>query len=296
VDTLQTMRVFVRVAQLSGFAAAARELRMSPAAVTKHVAAAEDRVNARLFDRTTRRVALTEAGRVYLERCVDALQAVEDAEDAVVTVTKVPRGILRVAAPVDLQRWLAPIVTAFSRANPSVMLDVRLSNRVVDIVEEGIDVAIRIAPALDGSYVARPLGDVGPLLVASPAYLRAHGHPRRPADLAKHRALVFSEPRWLDELTLARGPRKTLVKLSPVLLSNNGESLRAAAIDGIGISLRLTYLVADDIAAGRLERVLPEWSIVPTFRLWAAYPHRRYSTAKVRAFLETVTRSTARNP
>src|SRR5262252_7995233 len=177
-DIVDGMRVFVRVAQRSGFAAAARELRMSPAAVTKHIAALEARVGARLLDRTTRRVALTEAGRVYLERCHECLQAFDDADAAVSELSDAPRGKLRISAPVDLHAQLPVVLASFARAYPDVMVDVRLSNRPVDLVEEGFDLAIRAAATLEGDYVARPLAALRLGVFAAPSYLRERGRPR----------------------------------------------------------------------------------------------------------------------
>src|SRR5262245_38353266 len=144
-DTLQCMRVFARVAQRSGFASAARDLRMSPAAVTKHVASLETSLGVRLLDRTSRNVALTEAGRVYLERCVACLEASEDAAESVRQLASEPRGTLRVTAPYDLQAILAPAVARFIQCNPKILIDVRYSNRAVDLVEDGYDVAVRVA-------------------------------------------------------------------------------------------------------------------------------------------------------
>jgi DNA-binding transcriptional LysR family regulator len=215
VDRLQSMKVFVRVAQHSGFAAAARELRLSPAAVSKHVTALESEIGTRLFDRTTRRVGLTEAGRVYLDRCVECFQALEDADASVSALARAPRGVLRVSAPIDFGAHLMPVIAEVMDAHPGVAIDLRLSNRVVDMVEEGIDLALRVAPALDGRYVARPLACSRLAFFAAPDYLRKHGRPRRPEDLASHRCLVFAEPRPMDEFVFVRGRRKVRVGSTP---------------------------------------------------------------------------------
>ncbi len=287
-DLLQRMRVFVRVAQRARFAAAARDLGMSPAAVTKHVASLEAHVGARLLDRTTRTVALTEAGRVYLERCQECLQAFEDAEASMQTLSAEPAGVLRISAPVDLERHLPEVAARFMAANPRVAVDLRLSNRAVDLVEEGIDLGVRVAPALDGRYVARPLAVSQLLLAASPSYLRAHGRPERPADLARHRCAVFVEPRPLTELTLSRGRRDVKVALNAVITSNSGEVLRAVAVEGAGVVAAPSFLVAADLAAGRLVRVLEAWSVIPAMRVFAIYPHRRFLAPKVRLFVEAL--------
>jgi DNA-binding transcriptional LysR family regulator len=187
VDQLQTMKVFVRVAQRAGFAAAARDLSMSPAAVTKHVAALEARIRARLFDRTTRSVSLTEAGRAYLERCLECLQAFEDAEDSINRAGDKPAGRLRVTAPVDFGPGIMASLSRYMNRYPDVVVDLQLSNRAVDLVDEGFDVSLRIAPSLTGQYVARPLAVTRVAILAAPDYLRRYGRPRTPDELAKHR-------------------------------------------------------------------------------------------------------------
>lgn len=287
-DTLQGMRVFARVAQRAAFARAARELGMSPAAVTKHVAALEARLGARLLDRTTRTVSVTEAGRVYLERCLACLQAFDDAEASVGDVAGEPHGRLRVSAPIDLQRQLPAIVAAFTTAHPRVQVDLRLSNRVVDLVDEHVDLAIRVAGALDGDFVARPLARFRLRLLAAPAYLRAHGRPRRPADLAAHRAIVFVEPRPWDHLTLRRRGRRTRARLTAAVTTNVGEVVRGALLTGAFIGVIPEFLVRDDVDAGRLEPLLDDWDVEPDARIWAVYPHRRFVSAAVRAFVEAL--------
>lgn len=287
-DTVDGMRVFVRVAQRAGFAAAARELRVSPAAVTKQIAALETRVGARLLDRTTRRVALTEAGRIYLERCLECLQTFDDAEASVSELSIAPRGKLRISAPVDLHAYLPAVLGPFVRAYPEVTVDLRLSNRSVDLIDEGFDLAIRAAPAVDGDYVARPLAALRVGLFTSPAYLRDRGRPRKPADLARHRAVVFVEPRPWDTLVFERGGRQTRVQVVPVFTSNSGDILREMAVAGVGIMPSPTFLVQAAVDEGKLEEVLSEWSLLPRPKLWAIYPHRRFLPAKVRLFVEAL--------
>ena len=285
-DTLLSMKVFVRVAQRSGFAAAARDLRISPAAVTKHIAALESRMGARLLDRTTRRVTLTEAGRLYLERCMECLQAFEDADASMSELTQRPRGLLRLSAPVDMQHHLPPVVARFMAMHPEVLVDLQLSNRPVDLVEEGIDLALRVAPALDGRYVARPLARVHVGIFAAPKYLEKYGHPRGPGDLCKHRSLVFLEPRPRDEWILERNGRRVHVKLKAALLSNIGEALCVAATEGAGLVTAPSFVTRADQDAGRIVPVLPQWTVLPELHLFAIYPHRRFVAAKVRAFVD----------
>lgn len=287
-DSLQGMRVFARVAQLGGFSAAGRDLRLSGAAVTKHVAALEERVGARLLNRTTRTVSLTEAGRVYLERCLECLQAFEDADASVTVLSSAPRGVLRVTAPVEYGNvHLPPIVTAFMQRYPEVTIDLRVSNRVLDLVEEGIDIALRFAASLDASYVARPLATSRAVLWGSPEYLRTHGTPRKPEDLRNHRFLVFSEPAVRDEAVFQRKNRQVRVKLTPAMLTNSGEALVAATCLGAGLCMIPSFLAAAACAAGQIVPLLLDWSLF-TGRLYACYPHRRHLSPKVRAFLEVL--------
>lgn len=287
-DTLETMKVFVRVAQRSGFAAAARDLHMSPAAVTKHVAALESRLGVRLFDRTTRHVGLTEAGRVYVERCLESLQSVEDADASVTALSAAPRGQLRITAPIDLQAHLAAAVCRFLAEHPHVTVDFQVSNRAVDLVEEGVDIALRIAPRLDGQFVARPLALVRLAVVAAPRYFQTHGRPRTPEALVDHRALVFAEPRPRSEWTFVQGGRTVVGTLTPVLTTNGGDALRTALLEGAGLTVGPSFLVGADLEAGRLEAVLLDWEIAPPLRMFAVYPHRRFLSPKVRAFVETL--------
>lgn len=288
-DQLQSMKVFVRVAQRSGFAAAARDLSMSPAAVTKHVAALESRIRARLFDRTTRSVSLTEAGRAYLERCLECLQAFDDADASMTQLGDKPAGRLRVTAPVDFGPGIMASLSRYMNSYPDVTLDLQLSNRAVDLVDEGFDVALRIAPSLTGQYVARPLAVTRIAILAAPDYLRRHGRPRTPDDLDRHRTLIFTEPRPRDEWVLERGGRKVAIELKPAMLSNNGRVLQEAGRAGVGVLMIPSLGAVEDVAAG-MEPLLTDWVVLPQLRLFALYPHRRFLPAKVRLFVEALRR------
>lgn len=285
-DQLHMMKVFVRVAQREGFAAAARDLKMSPAAVTKHVAALESRVRARLFDRTTRSVSLTEAGRAYLERCLECLQAFDDADASVNQLGERPAGLLRVTAPVDIGRTIMAALSRYMRDYPDVTVDLQLSNRPVDLVDEGFDVALRIAPSLTGQYVVRPLAVTNVAILGAPDYLRRHGRPRRPEDLDGHRMLVFTEPRPRDEWVLERAGKRVAVRLKAAMLSNNGRALQEAGRAGVGILMVPSIGAVEDVDAG-MEPLLIDWTVLPQLRLCALYPHRRFLPAKVRLFVET---------
>jgi DNA-binding transcriptional LysR family regulator len=289
VDRLQTMKVFVRVAQDGGFATAARGLRVSTATVSKHVSALERELRTRLFDRTTRRVALTEAGRIYLERCLEALHALEDADASVGELAKEPHGVLRVTAPFDFGDHLVGAIADVMNAHPDLTVDLRLSNRVVEMVEEGVDVGIRIAQSLDGRYVARTLARSRLSVYASSEYLAKHGCPQRPQDLSSHRSLVFAEPKLLDNLVFVRSRRRVAVKLRVAMSSNSGTALWMAARAGLGLYVCPSFMAGGDVANGRMQPLLPEWAL-PEYCVYAVYPHRRFLAPKVKVFLEAATR------
>jgi DNA-binding transcriptional LysR family regulator len=286
-DRLVSMQVFVRVAQHAGFAAAARDLQISPAAVSKHVSALEATLGTRLLDRTTRRVGLTEAGRVYLERCLECLHALDDADDSMRELAKAPAGFLRITAPIDFGHNIVPVLSELMAAYPSIVIDLRLSNRVMDMVEEGIDVAVRVARSLEGQFVARPFARARLGVFGSPAYLREHGRPRQPEDLVAHRNLVFTEPRPMHELVFVRPGREVRVKVSAVMMSNSGEALMASARRGIGLVVAPSFMARRDLDAGHLEPILLDWSL-PEFGVFAVYPHRRFVSPKVRVLLEAL--------
>ncbi|MBA2675970.1 LysR family transcriptional regulator [Ramlibacter sp.] len=275
------MQVFVRVAELGGFAPAARELDLSPAMVAKHVLAIEARLGARLLHRTTRRQSLTDVGRLYLERSRAALAEFQAAEASAAELQAQPRGLLRVTAPVILgSRGLAPLLPAFTAKHPQVQVELVLHDRVVDLMDEGFDAALRSGPLPD-----LPLSM---LLCATPAYLRRHGRPRVPADLSNHACLGFShwvhQDRW--RLFAADG-REHTVPIRSRLTSNNGEALRQAALAGGGILMQWEPLLREDLAAGRLVRVLSRYA-PPQRPAHLLYLREQRPTAKLRHFVDHV--------
>ena len=283
-DALQMMRVFARVAQRASFAAAAEELRMSRASVTKHVAAIEERHGVRLLDRTTRSVSMTEAGRVYLDRCLECLQAFDDSEAAIGELSAEPKGVLRIAGPFDFDRHLHELITKFMKAHPAIELDVRLSNRTLDMVDEGIDVYLRIPDTLDADSIARPLAITTMGLFGTRAYFRKHGRPRTLADLAHHRFANFNEPPVHDEWTVERRGKRTEVRFPSASVSNSGAVAGAGVCRGVAMGVLPSILLPPDHAK-LIERVLPEWSLGHR-GVYAVYPHRRFVSSKVRAFVE----------
>jgi DNA-binding transcriptional LysR family regulator len=284
-DRLAAMAAFVRVVERGGFTAAAEELRLSRAMVSKHVQDLEEHLGARLLNRTTRRVSLTEVGRVYYERCTQILADIAETEGAVGALQARPRGRLRVNAPVSFGALhLASAVADYMAAQPEVTVELTLNDRIVDLVDEGYDLAVRIAQLADSSLIARRLAPSRMVVCASPAYLERRGRPHHPGDLADHDCLDYryqAREEWQFE-----GPEgPTAVRVRGRLEANNGDVLRIAACCGAGIVLQPSFIVGADLAAGRLVPVLPGYR-VPELAISAVYPHSRHLSAKVRSFVD----------
>lgn len=285
-DTLEGMRVFARVVELGGFAAAARRLEMSPAMATRHVAALEERLGARLLQRTTRQVRPTEAGRVYYERCVELLQGLEEADAAVGTVTVRPQGTLRVTAPVEFgnQHLVGPVIE-FMQRHPGLAVMLDLSNRLVDVVDEGYDLAVRVTHAPDPALVARRLAVSRMRVVASPDYLAAHGHPGEPAALAERDCLCFAVPAARDHWSFRRDGAAATVKVRSRLLSTSSAALLGGVLAGAGVSWLPTFVCGEALRGGALVSLFPEYD-VGALGIYVVYPHRRFLPAKVRLFID----------
>jgi DNA-binding transcriptional LysR family regulator len=287
-DRLTSMAVFVRVAEKGSFAAAAEGLAMSTTMVANHVRALEERVGARLLDRTTRRHVLTEIGAAYLERCRDVLAGVHAADHVAEALRAVPQGTLRVTAPVS---WgthrLVPVVGEYLARYPDVKIELRLNDRVVDLAEEGFDCAIRSGELTDERLIARPLRRAQMLVAASPGYLARCGTPATPQALESHSLLGFSTWGPGHVLRFARADAKVPVPVRGALVVNNGQALLQAALEGIGVVVQADALLAAPIAAGALVRLLPDWALpsrpVHVVRLPEARP-----SAKLRTFVDLV--------
>lgn len=286
-DRLTSMRVFVRVVDLNGFAAAARALGLSTAMVSKHVAALERRLGVALLARTTRRVAATEAGQRFHAHCVEILRAVDEAEQEVGAQAQSPLGCLRITAPVELgQRHLAPLLPPLLRRHPQLSVWLDLSNRIVDLVEEGLDLAIRVAPVVDSALRGRQLTSSRLLAVAAPSYLRRHGTPKTPEALSRHATLGFAVGAGLSWVFSRDGARHA-VDIAPRLLSTSSDAVRQAACAGSGIAMLPTFLVDDELAQGLLRPVLGDWSL-GTLKIHALYAARRTHPARLRVFLDAL--------
>lgn len=279
---LNELLIFARVAQAGSFSAAARALGLPKSTVSRKVAVLEERLGARLLQRTTRRVSLTDAGRAYQQHCARILAAVEEGERAVSHMQEAPRGLLRVTAPVTFA-YLWPILAEYLERHPAVQADLVHTDRRVDLVEEGFDVAIRAGHLADSSLIARRLGTEWRVAVASPAYLQRHGAPAQPAALADHDGIAFGAER--THWRLERGPQRVAIPMAPRLVVNDFHGLREAALAGLGIALIPVHVASDDLRAGRLQRVLPDWRS-PQTPIHAVYPSNRFLAPKVAAFLD----------
>ena len=285
-DTFAAMRVFVAVVERSGFSAAASALDLSTASVTRQVAALEKRLGTRLLNRTTRRVGLTSAGAAYYQRAVQLLAELDDIEAAVGAQALVPSVLLRINAPVSFGiARLGPLLAGYRVRYPQVKLDLSLSDRLVDMVEEGFDVAIRITRQPAPNLIARKLADARLLLCAAPDYLARAGTPAAPADLARHACLAYSYWSGGDEWTLQGPAGEATVRIDGGLRANNGDVLREAALAGMGIVLQPDFVVGADLAAGRLRQVLPDWQ-VPPVGIHAVYASRSHLAPKLRSFID----------
>jgi DNA-binding transcriptional LysR family regulator len=287
VDRLLAMSVFAKVVELGGFARAAERLGLSTSATSRCVAELEAHLETRLLNRTTRRLSLTESGQVFYERCVQLLADLDEAEQATRGGGTEPRGTLRLTCAISFgRRHLAPAIADFLSVHPRLRFEVALSDRVVDLVEEGYDLAIRIGDLGSRNLVARKLADMRLIPCASPAYLARCGWPQTPADLAQHTCFTYeyASPRNLWRFR-ARDGREVSVRIAGNVHANNGDFLAAAAVSGVGVAFEPDFIVGEDLKAGRLVRLLDGYES-PAEGIYAVYPSRRHLSAKVRAFVD----------
>lgn len=286
-DKLRSMEIFVAVVDQGSFTAAADTFRISPVMVGKHIRQLEERLGTRLLARTTRRQNLTEIGRQYAEQCRQILAQIAAAETGAEAMRATPRGKLKITAPVSFgSERLAPLMADYLAAYPDVSLELNLNDRMVDLVEEGFDAAIRIGALEDSGMVARPLRPYAMVICAAPAYLAKHGTPRTPDDLAQHECVDFLQwARHMRWRLSGKAARHDGVTAESRFRSNNGQALRMAALHGFGIVMQAEILLADDIAAGRLVPLLHDY--VPAPRLMhLLYPRDRQPTPKLTTFID----------
>ncbi len=284
-DKLKAMQTFVRIADEGSLTAAARALGSSLPAVVRTLAALETQLGTRLFNRTTRRIALTAEGRDYLLSCRRLLAGIEEAESALNGEGKEPFGPIRITAPVLFgQMYVAPIVTRFVQRHPGVRCSVLLLDRIVDLVEEGIDVGIRIGELNDSSLVAQTLGNVRRVVVASPAYLRRHGTPSHPRELLQANCVRFTG-NTVPEWTFHDGRRKLVLPVTGNLDFNHVAPAVDACVAGLGVGMFISYQVAPHLAARRLVTLLEDFEPPPR-PVSVVYPHARLLPARTRAFVD----------
>ena len=286
-DRLAQIEVFLKTAELRSLSRAAEALGMSNAAVSRPLSALEERLSARLVERNTRRLWLTEAGQEFYQRSGALLAELAEAEEAVNEHTLSPQGLLRVTSSLSFATiYLAPMLPELRRLYPKLSVHIAVANRYLDFIEAGIDVAIRTRlHEPDTNIVVRRLGRMRRVLAASPAYLDERGRPKEPADLARHDMLVYNLAQDPFSLRLSKGEAERTVRITAALDCNDGQVIRQAAIAGLGILVQPLYIVQEDIEAGRLVPVLLDWQL-PMLTMNIAYQNRERLPAKIRVFTD----------
>src|SRR6202166_4684684 len=292
-DRLTSLTAFVRVVDAGGFSAAGRKLNMSTTMVSNHIQALEERLGARLLHRTTRKVSLTEVGRAYYDRATQILSDLQQANEFAGALQSTPRGTLRIYTATHIVPFIAPVVAEFLASYPDVKVDLTMGERTIDLIEEGFALAVRLAPPPDSSLVVRSLATWRHVLCCSPAYLEKYGPLRQLSELENHNCIRHVLYPFQDGWHFVdRKGTPAAVRVSGNLVSNSGETLRRAALEGVGVCLAAGFLVGDDLDAGSLVRLLPEYRPVE-MAMNAIYPHRHHLSAKVRSFIDLLVQHSA---
>jgi DNA-binding transcriptional LysR family regulator len=290
-DKVQEMTSFVAVVDAGSFVAAADATGLSKAAVSRHVGDLEQRLGARLLQRTTRRLAMTAEGQAFYARCKEVLGAIDEAESELMSTRSEASGLIRVNAPLTLGvLQLAPLWGPFCDQNPKVALDITLTDRVVDLVEEGYDVAVRVSILPSSTLVSRKLASTRLRLCASEVYLKQHGVPRRPADLAAHRVISYTYLATRDEWQFTGPNGAESARINASIHTNNGDTCRRAALDHQGIVLQPDFLVGEDLRRGILIELMPEYRAIE-LGIYAVYPSRKYLPLKIRRLMDFLVQS-----
>jgi DNA-binding transcriptional LysR family regulator len=285
-DRLDAMRQFVRVAELGSFSAVAQQLGIARSVVTRQIAALEAHLGVKLMARSTRRLALTSAGTAYLEKCRVILNLVEAAETDVAEERQTPRGNIRISLPLSFGlKRLAPLLLEFSQRYPEVALDMDYSDRRVNLIEEGIDLSIRITRRLQPGDVARKIGSGRMLVVASPEYLARHGRPRHPSELAHHECLGYTAGGAGQSWQFMVDGQLAAFQVRSRINANNGDVLTEAAAQGLGITLQPDFIADSFLAAGRVESILADFP-VPELGIYAMLPSNRHIPHRVRVLMD----------
>lgn len=286
-DRITSMTTFVKVVDAGGFSAAARALNLSPSMVTNHIQSLEERLGVRLLNRSTRKVNLTEVGHAFYDRCVRIIAELDDAEQVAEALQSRPRGTLRLNTAVAIPTVIAPVIAEFVALYPEASVSIVATGRMVDLVEEGFDLAIRITPIPSSSLIIRRLASYRFVVCGAPDYFTSRGRPERPADLIHHNCLNYSDAPWGAEWHFASSDNDEAVPITGNLQANNVESLRRAAVLGQGLIYVPTFLISDELKSGRLVPTLTEFPTIER-SIDAIYPHRQHLSAKVRSFIDMV--------
>lgn len=283
---IQEMSSFVAVVDAGSFVGAAQATGVSKAAVSRHVGELEKRLGVRLLQRTTRRLSLTEEGRLFFERAKELLESIDEAESQLTSRSGEASGLLRVNAPLTFGALhLAPLWAPFADAHPKVSLDITLSDRIVDVVEEGYDLAIRITSIADSTLITRKLASTRMVLCASPVYLERHGTPAHPRDLARHAVISYTYWSTRDEWHFTRPGGDASVRIHSRIHTNNGDTCRRAALAHHGIILQPDFIVGQDLRRGDLVEIMPGWRSVEV-GIHAVYPSRKHLPLKTRRLID----------
>lgn len=288
-DQLQAMRVLVKVVEHGSFIRAAQQLELSAAVVTRHIADLESHLGTRLLNRTTRKLSLTEAGEKYLASAIRVLQEVDEADTVIMSQSRKPTGTLHIYSQLAFgESQLANLLNLFRKQYPDIGFDITLTDRTADLVEEGFDIGFFLSlQKFEATMIARQLGMAEVILCASPGYIQHHGLPASPEELMRHTCLNFSYERIRHHWTI-EGPQGVVdIPIKSNMVSNNAELLRQAATEGMGIVMRPSFALHDDLATGRLVRLLPEHQIGKV-AVFMVYPSRRFLPAKVSCFVEFI--------
>lgn len=289
-DTFSGMRLFTEVVDGGSFSAAARHLGMAPSSVARGIGALEDELGVRLLNRTTRKLSLTEAGRLYHERSRRILAEVEDAKLSITQLEAAPRGTLRLSIPVVFGRLhIAPALPAFLACHPAVQVDLSLTDALVDLVEEGVDLAIRISELKDSSLIARRLAPNRRVICASPSYLERVGTPTTPEELSRHNCLVYKRQSNRATWRLRDREQTHEIEVRGSLWANNADALHAAALEGLGLAILPTWMVGPDVRRSALRVLFPDYQVSPTAldtSIYAVFPYSRHLSPKVRALID----------
>ena len=296
-DSLTDIAVFVRVVNDGSFTAAAERLGLSKSVVSKYVSRLEAHLGARLLNRTTRRLSLTEVGQVFYDRARVGLADIEDAQTEVSRLMGEPRGTLRLNTPMSFGvLHLAPLLPEFLRRYPEITVDMNLDDRKVDVIEEGYDLSVRISDMPDSSLIARPVAPCRHVIVAAPRYLERHGIPRTPEELSSHKIVSYRYQESAHNWHFKTADNKAMsVRVSGSLVCNNSLAIRAALIEGAGITRTPTFVVGHDIREGRLIPLLEDYATLE-LTIFLVYPERRHLSPKVRAFVDFMAERISERP